>query len=236
MEPVKPLDCESCDNQACFIKQFVYPEWWAFLSHFKPIYRYKKGERIIEEGGSVNGIFFIYEGKVKVHKKWESNKEYIVRLAKSGDVLGHRGFGGALYYPVSATALESSKICFIGNDLFDRLLKTNLPLTYQLLMFYAGELKLAERRMRNLVRMSAKSRIADALLMVKQVFGVQEENKSLLKLRMTRKDLAGLAGTTYETVIRSLNALEAEKYIALSGKSIQLLDEKALYRLSQPEI
>ena len=235
MENTTPIQCEECDNLPCFIKQFVYPEWWPFISHFKKIYRYKKGEQIFKEGEPVNGIFFIYQGKVKIHKKWEANKEYIVRLAKAGDILGHRGYGGELYYPISSTALESSKICFIRNDLFDRLLRTNNDLTYHLLMFYARELKTAERRMRNLAHMSVKNRIADALLMIKEAYGVAETDNATLNLRMTRKDLAAIAGTTYETVIRSLNALAEENMVDVNGKTIKLLDKSGLQKLSQPE-
>lgn len=228
------ISCENCDNYQCYIKQFAYPEWWPFISHFKSVYQYKAGEAIIRENDPVKGIFFIYDGKVKVHKQWENNKSYIVRLAKSGDILGHRGYGGELYYPVSATALENSRICFIPNDLFHRLLKTNNALTYKLLMFYAHELQTAERRMRNLAHMSVKNRIADALLMIKEAYGTADDGTTL-NLRLTRKDLAAVAGTTYETVIRSLNKLAGEKAVAVNGKAIQLLDETALQNLSKPE-
>ncbi len=235
MKKANPIHCEKCDNDDCFIKQYAYPEWWSFISHFKSVYQYKKGELIIEESSPVNGIFFIYQGKVKVHKKWEGQKSYIVRLANSGDILGHRGFGGDLYYPISATALETCRICFIDNSLFDQLLRTNHELTYQLLMFYAEELKTAERRMRNLAHMSVKNRIADALLMVKNAYGMNHNDKATLNLRMMRKDLASLAGTTYETVIRTLNNLSEEKLIAVNGKTIKLLDEQKLQSLRQPE-
>lgn len=231
----KPIPCEQCDNTECDIKRFVYPEWWPFISHFKQVYHLPKGQSIIQEGEAVEGIYFIYEGKVKVHKKWEENKDYIVRLAKTGDILGHRGFGEDLYYPISATALEASRICFIDLALFDRLLKTNTRFTYQILMFYASELKRAERRMRNLAHMDVKGRIADALLMIKAVYGFAASNDSVLNLKMTRKDLAALAGTTYETVIRSLNKLSDQKLVEVNGKAIKLLDENGLRELSRLE-
>jgi len=235
LQTANPINCQDCDNDNWDIKKFVYPEWWPFISHFKSIYDLKKGEQVIREGGAVEGIYFIYQGKVKVHKRWGHGKDYIVRLAKSGDILGHRGFGEELYYPISATALEPSRICFIDHDLFERLLRTNTPFTYNLLMFYASELKRAERRMRDLAHMDVKGRVADALLLVKDTYGLSSEREALLNLKMTRKDLAALAGTTYETVIRSLNALSKERLVAVNGKTLKLLDENRLQQLSHPE-
>ncbi len=41
----------------------------------------------------MTGIWFINRGKFKVHKQWGEDKELIVRLARDGDIVGHRGMG-----------------------------------------------------------------------------------------------------------------------------------------------
>jgi len=191
----------------------------------------KKGELLFTEGDLVKGMFFIYSGKVKVHKKWGDDKELIVRLAKQGDIVGHRGIGGDIYYPVSATALEPVTVCFIDLDFFQATLKINHDFLYQLLMFFAAELKESEKRMRNLAHMPVKRRVAEALLALKNQFGTTKDG--FINIDLSRQDLASYAGATYETVFRMINELVNDKLISLSGKHIRIVSEEALINFAR---
>jgi CRP/FNR family transcriptional regulator len=185
-----------------------------------------KGEMLFSEGSQVTGMYFIYKGSFKVHKKWTDDKELIVRIASNGAILGHRGLGNDIYYPVSATALEPSEVCFIDLGFFQSTLKVNYQFLYELMMFFAGELKESEKRMRNLAHMPVKGRIAQALLHMHSKFGVTTEG--FIDINLSRQDLASYTGTTYETVFRTMNELVQEGSIALSGKNICILDTNKL--------
>lgn len=150
----------------------------------------------------------------------------ILRFAKSGDVLGHRGLGGNEIYPVSATALENTSACFISNDFLETTLQTNPRFTYKLMQFYMQDLQKAEARMRNLAHMEVKGRIAEALLEIKNIFGTKEDG--FIRVTIIRQDIASYAGTTYETVFKFFNELTAQKIIRTSGKDIKILNEKKL--------
>jgi len=181
---------------------------------------------LFSEGSQLTGIYFIYKGTFKVHKKWADDKELIVRLASSGAILGHRGLGNDIYYPVSATALEPSEVCFIDLGFFQSTLKVNYQFLYELMMFFAGELKESEKKMRNLAHMPVKGRIAQALLSIHAKFGATPEG--FIDINLSRQDLASYTGTTYETVFRTMNELVQEGSIALHGKQICVLDSKKL--------
>lgn len=181
---------------------------------------------LFTEGSQVTGIYFIYKGTFKVHKKWTDDKELIVRVAKNGAILGHRGLGNDIYYPVSATALEPSEVCFIDLDFFQSTLKVNYQFLYELMMFFAGELKESEKKMRNLAHMPVKGRIAQALLNFHAKFGTNEEG--FIDLTLSRQDLASYTGTTYETVFRIMSELVQEGSLELSGKNIRVLDTEKL--------
>ena len=144
----------------------------------------------------------------------------IIRFAKAGDIVGHRGWGGEEIYPITATALEDTTACFITNEFLDTTLKTNPSLTYTLLRFYAAELQAAERRMRELTHMEVKGRIAGALLDILGIFGVNKER--YISVPITRQDIASYAGTTYETVFKFFTELIRAKIISTSGKSIRI--------------
>jgi len=113
-------------------------------------------------------------------------------------------------------------------------LKTNQQLLYELTFFYADELKRTERRMKNLAHMPVKGRVAESILIIRDAFGIEENGQ--LSFGLTRKDMAALAGTTYETVIRMLDELVKDGYIALNDKDIVILKEQELRECCQTKV
>jgi CRP-like cAMP-binding protein len=218
----------------------------------------KKGKMLFRKGDPVEGIFFLYSGVVKIHAPWADGREMIFRLARSGEIAGHRGLGGmapreaeaakgaggvreaegaqagfgstVALYPISATALEDTTACFISNEFLETSLKANPSLSYALMHFYATELQKAEKRMRDLTHMEVKGRIANALLDIEETFGRDAEGR--IAMLLTRQDIAAYAGTTYETVFKFFNELTADGVISTEGKEITMLLPERLKKLA----
>jgi CRP-like cAMP-binding protein len=221
----------SCDVEKCFLCRRCLKEWLPAIEANKKMYQFKKNELIFREGEPVMGIYVLHEGKLKVHKKWGEEKELNIRFAQQGDVIGHRGLGKDPNYPVSATALETCVVCFIDLDFFKTTLKVNTDFSYDLLMFLAEELQESEKRMRNLAHMPVKGRIAYALLVLKEKFGLTSEG--FINISLTRQDMASYAGTTYETVFRIMTEMIQVGILKVDNKDITILDEPALVTLTQ---
>lgn len=224
MKKLKPV----CNLKTCLLCQLCQKEWVPAIAVHRSNLRYNKGEVIFEEGSEVKGIYFVYEGTVKVHKHWGEEKELILRFAKEGNIIGHRGLGKDLVYPVSGTAIEPTTVCFVDLDFFKASLKTNYDFLYELMQFFANELKDSERNMRNLAHMSVKGRIVQALLTLEEKFGCTPDD--FINLSISRQDLASFAGTTYETVFRVLNELNDEKIIHVEGKALKIIDKDLLLK------
>ncbi len=222
---------KNCDLQSCFLCKLCLPEWLPAIDANKKTFQFKKGELIFKEGDEVKGIYFVYTGTVKVHKKWGKEKELIIRFAKNGDIIGHRGLGSKIIYPVSGTALESTTVCFIDLDFFKTTLRINNDFTIRLLMFYAEELQRSERKMGNLAHMQVKGRVAYSLLSLKNKFGVTSDGT--INIILSRHDLASYTGTTYETVFRILNEFIRDGIIAINNKNIAILKEEQLKYLTK---
>lgn len=209
--------------------QLVLPEWRSAIAAHKQNFTAKRGEVIFKEGELVRGVYFVTSGNVKVHKKW-GDKELVLRFANEGAIFGHRGISTKEdFYPVSATALETTSFCFVDIDFFKTTLKVNHDFAYGLLMFYADELNTSEKKMRNLALMSVKSRLAVAFFELRQQFGLNEEG--FIDLDISRQDLAAFTGATYETVFRTMNELIQEKLIIVKDKMISIANEDGLKEL-----
>ena len=112
--------------------------------------------------------------------------------------------------------------------MFNQAIKANPEFGFFVLMFFADELRdsedLAQQR-------TVKSSIALSLMKNLLAFGYDGKSDKL-SYTLARKDLASMAGTTYESTVRSLADLHKEGVIEIDGKTINILDEKGLNTLA----
>jgi len=215
----------ACDH-SCFMCKNILKEWWEAIDIKIDRINVKKGQKFISEGSEMPGVFFIQKGFVKVHKHW-GDREMIVRFTREGEIVGHRAISSEnLLSPISATAMQDSVLCFIEINFFRTLLKTNTAFAYELMMFYANELQWSEQKMGSLVHLSVKDRLVVNLLYLISHFGLDEEN--VLKIELTKTDLAAYIGTTYETVYRTIAELENHKIISFRNKIVKIMNLEKL--------
>jgi len=215
-----------CDQATCLMCSCCIKDWLPAIAAQKKNISIKKGQHIFSEGDQVTHIYFVYSGKVKVHKRWDVEKELIIRFAKPGDILGHLGLGSDPVYPVSATAIEPAVVCSIDLAFFESTLNVNPKFTYTLMKLFANEVQESEKRMRNLVHMPVKERIALSLINLKRQFGVDDQGA--INIELTRQDLSSFAAVSYETLFKVIQEFLQNKLIEVKGKSFRLMDEKTL--------
>ena len=220
------LNANDCDPDICFLCKHCISEWIPSIQQFKKTIRLKKGEQLFTEGDAVAGLYFLKKGKLKVHKLWERNRQMVIRFAKEGEVIGHRGLGSDTVFPVTATALEEATVCFIERSFFLCTVQLNPEFALQLMIFYADELQDAEKRIRDLALMDVRGRIADTFLMLQKKFGVDSEG--FIDITVTRQDVASFAGTIYETFFKVVNEFAKQKIICYSGKRVKILKPSKL--------
>lgn len=227
---MKNISCKACSNIHCFIKQYCSADWIQNMDKKKFQTLYKQGQNIIHEGSPVLGIFFIQNGKVKVFSSGLNGRKQIVRFAKDGHILGHRGFATNDVYPISATAMEDSVACFIENDTLYKMFMDNPKFVIGLMEFYSRELRKIENRMKSIAQMNTREKITEALLLLMENFGLNKQKE--LNVPITREEIACIAGTTAEQVVRQLSEFEKEKLISKRGRKIMILNIGALKKIN----
>lgn len=208
-------------------KKYCNPDGYRDFEINKKLIRVRAKEVIFSQGDEVKGIYFIEHGEVKVLSDFSKGHEKIMRFAGRGTMIGHRGFS-AKNYPVSAEALTDTTLAFIPSEVFVKILKSNPDLSVYIIGFMAEELQEAEERMKDLSVLDPKYRLAKIILRLSEVFGFDKEDAKKIGFTPSRKDLANYAGTTYETVIRTLSYFEKTRALELVGKQIRILSEKRL--------
>lgn len=201
------------------------------MSDCKVSYTIKKGESIFEEGEVTNGIYCIREGVCKLSKLSANGKDQIVKLVKTGELLGQRSMISDEPANLSATALEDMEVCFIPKSEVLHFFSENNQFSMAVMKTICSDLKDADDQMVSLAQKSVKERLAETLLYLEDNFGVN--NDKTLKVQLSREELAGMIGTATESCIRLLSEFNKSGIIELIGKKIAIIDHNKLKRLSE---
>lgn len=196
------------------------------LSRQRPVVQVKKKDLLFQEGDTPNSLYFINRGKVKTYKIHEDGKEYVTGVFGAGEFFGYIPLLQASDYGESAAALEESELCKIAKDDFLALVHKNRDVAAQFLKLLANNAVDKERQLLSLAYDTVKRRVARALL---QLAGnPAKPAKAPLRVTVQRDDLASMAGTATETVIRCLSDFKDEKLVQVEGRDILILDSEGL--------
>ncbi len=214
-------NCKTCENSECLIKKHIDKEsLQAFVSQ-KNAFRCQTGQQFILEGAPVSGLYFIYEGSVKVYKQTGGRNSQIIRFSKDGEIVGHRGFGTNYVYDISASALSDTVLCHFSSKILIDMLHQTPELMFDFMLFYADQLQKSEANAKRFGKMTVKDKVINGLLFIKRKFG---QSDGFFNLTLSRKDIADFAGTSQEQVIRVISALKKEGLLIVKGKRIGIPD------------
>lgn len=194
--------------------------------------RFKKNEYIYYEDDIPEYLFCLAKGKVKIFKEGIGGRPQIVRMVKPEGFFGYRaGFAGD-QYSTSASAIEAVTICQIPLPIIKRIIRENNDVAIYFIKQLANLLRHADEQTVNLTQKHIRGRLAEALLRLKEKYGM-EEDKMTLSISLSREDLANLSNMNTSNAIRTLSAFATENLIAIDGKHIKILEEEKLHSISK---
>ncbi len=191
---------------------------------------YKKGQAIYYEGNYPQGLFCIYRGKIKISTIGRKGKEQIVKFKGRGEVLGYKALLNDEPYIATATAISDCEVCHISKNAFLDTLEKSKHLSLNTIRLLSNDLKESEQKFINLSQKPVKERVAEALLLLKNRFGFEEDGKTI-EVNLTRREIGEIAGITTETTIRILSEFSKEKILNLKDKKISIINIPQLEKI-----
>lgn len=196
------------------------------------ILQYKKGQIIYAEREEPDNLWCLLKGKVKMYKNGIGDREQILRLYRPVQYFGYRAYFAGENYVSSCAALEASVLGCIPMSVVEKLIRQNSDLA----MFFIHELSRnlggSDTKIVNLTQKHIRGRLADSLLLLKDNYGLEDDDATL-KIYMSREDLANLSNMTTSNAIRTLSAFVADKLIVVDGRRIKILNEPQLRKISK---
>jgi CRP/FNR family transcriptional regulator, polysaccharide utilization system transcription regulator len=222
----KAPDCETCSSREHSVFSDMPSSELQIFSSGKGCNFYASGDVIFKEGSYPSGLFCVHKGKIKIFKYGSEGREQIIRFAKEGDILGYKSLITNEPYSASASALDDTVI-------FNSL-QLSPHLSLKMLQLLTHELRTAETRMVDLAQKSVRERLAEALLILEETFGY-EENTKILNVTLTREEIANIVGTATESIIRLLSEFKKDGVIELAGRKISVMNRRELVRTANIE-
>ncbi len=190
---------------------------------------YKKKQVIYLEGNHPNRLYYIVKGKVKTYKTHEDGKELVTDLYSPGDFLGYIALLEGTVYKDNAEALEATELAIIPKEDFEELLNKNSEVAKKFIQLLANNVSEKEQHLLGLAYNSLRKKVAEALIMLRKKYSIGEDEKFTIDI--SRENLASIAGTATESLIRTLSDFRSEKLINIDHGSITIIDQKKLERL-----
>lgn len=229
-EAFHPPFCTHCAARVKSVFKNVENGTLEEMSAARACTTYSKGDVIFREGDEPKGLFCIHDGKVKVYKTGDEGRQQIVRFAKGGDVAGYRALVSGEPYNLSAAALEDSTICCIPKGTFFDLLRDS-GFSMEMINLLSHELRSAESKLVNLAQKPVRERLAETLLILKEVYGTVNGDTSPINVTLSRDELAAVVGTATETLVRTIADFKRESLIVTDKKKISIIDIEGLIRV-----
>ncbi len=221
-------DCTHCEYRTLRMFCNLSPEELKDFDKIGTQLKLPKGAILFQEDDPSQSVAVICDGQMKLSCTSREGKTLILKIAVSGDVLGLGAVISGSRYEATAEALEPTLIKTIRKDEFVAFLGRHgeasmhaakaLSEEYKSIFFDARRLALSP---------SAAGRLASVLLDWGRT-ACCGKSEMRFTMALTHEDLASLAGTSRETVTRTLGKFQREKLILVHGSSMTILNPDKL--------
>ncbi len=175
------------------------------LSENREVRHYRKKDLLFQEGEFPRWLFYIEKGSVKLFKTNDEGREFILRVAGPGEFLGYLALLREDKYQEGAAALEDTSVRMIPKEDFFALVYGHRDVNARFIKLLAGHLTEQEQQLIDLAYNSVRKRVATTV--------VNLYDHGYREINMLREDLAAMAGTAKETLIRTLTDFKNEGLI-----------------------
>ncbi len=199
------------------------------ISQNRPENSYKKKQIIYSYGNHPQKLFFLKQGKVKTFVNNDDGKSLTIGLYSEGDFFGYTALLEGSTYKESAEAIDDCVVAEIPIEAFEKLLHHNKDATKKIIQLLAKNITQKEQQLLDIAYNSLRKRVATALVTLVNKY--RKEAEEVFTIQISREDLANIAGTATESLIRTLSDFKAEKLVEINGSRISVLNEKKLQEM-----
>jgi CRP-like cAMP-binding protein len=197
------------------------------------IQSYKKNSVILSEEDSGSALFVIAKGKVKIARTSNDDKEVILAILSESDFFGEMSLLDGMTRSATVTALEDSKLFMIQRAEFLDLLKKFPEVSIALLTELTKRLRASSMKIKALSLKDAEGKVATVLLQLADEMGKIRQGLVEIDSLPYQQELANMAGTSRETISRTLHAFAKKGLVELDGSKLRIINYEKFKEMFQ---
>lgn len=187
------------------------------------------GEIVFFEGGSPDSVVLIREGLVKATSHTRGGYISLLAIRGPGQLVGELACLDRMPRSATVTTLEPVHGAVVTADRFTELLQQNGALALSLIRSITGRLRDADRLRTDQAALPANARVARVLLDLALRHGTVPRHEPYARtLKVSQADLASASGTSRESAVRALRALQGDSVVSTSRGRIMVHDVRIL--------
>jgi CRP/FNR family cyclic AMP-dependent transcriptional regulator len=171
--------------------------------------RFPAGTMIINEGDTTRWVLILTAGRVKIVSASAGGYDAVLAVRGPGDILGEMAAMDGSARSASAVTIEDVTALRLSPANFDNILRVP-GVSAALLRIIAARLRYANARRTAFADSTASGRIATLLVELADQYGRPVADGTLIGLRISQGDLAGLASTSRKAVTRTLHEMRED--------------------------
>jgi len=188
---------------------------------------YEKGQMILLEESMGETFFIITQGAVKVTRLSADGREVILAILGESDFFGEMSLLDGEGRSANIVANEDAKVLTLSrNDLLD-CLESYPKIAIALLEELATRLRKSDQQIESLSLSDSEHRIGIALIRLAGELGTIKQGHVTVKNLPYQQDIANMAGTSRETVSRTLKLLEDKKLVRRENRNLTIYNYDA---------
>ena len=194
------------------------------LSQLGTLKSFEKDSIILSEQDAGSALFVMVTGKVKVTRvsNDDKNKEVILTLLNPSDFFGEMALLDGLARSATVTSIEDSQVFIIQRNDFLDLIQQHPEVSIALLQELTQRLRAAGMKIKALSLKDAEGKVATVLLQLADDMGKIKQGVVEIEKLPYQHELANMAGTSRETISRTLHTFAKKGLVELEGAKLRI--------------
>jgi CRP/FNR family transcriptional regulator, cyclic AMP receptor protein len=192
--------------------------------------RYSRGQVMFHKGDEGGNLYMLRSGRVKVAIPSPQGEEVILAILSAGEILGELSLIDGKPRSATVEALEDTEALCLRREDFMRFLSTRFDAVQRVLEVLSGRLRDTDSLLAETHFLDTTSRIAKKMLYLGKVFGVEEQGRTRIGVRITQRDLASMVGATRESVNKQIRWFREHGIVQFEDGYLTILDPVRLAR------
>jgi CRP/FNR family transcriptional regulator, cyclic AMP receptor protein len=186
--------------------------------------KFNKDSVILSEHETGSAFFIVINGKVKISRLSEDGNEVILTTLSESDFFGEMSLLDGSSRSATVTAMEDSELLIIQRNEFINLLHSDPDISIALLIELTQKLRAANIKLKSLSLKDAEGKVAIVILQLADDIGKIRQGTVEIERLPFQHDLANMAGTSRETISRTLHTFAKKGLVELDGSRLRILN------------